>query len=102
MIPPEQNARFVWRMEAVLDLYYEEPYDRSAATGGLFRRAEALPTPLGGGEEPFADESGPASARRFGVRAGKGMAHVLMVFEPLKGWREVEVSGRRIGGRSSP
>lgn len=26
MIPPEQNAAFVWRMEEVLDLY-EEPYD---------------------------------------------------------------------------
>ena len=26
MIPPEQNAQFVWRMEEILDLY-EEPYD---------------------------------------------------------------------------
>lgn len=26
MIPPRQSAAFVWRMEAVLDLY-EEPYD---------------------------------------------------------------------------
>ena len=26
VIPPEQSARFVWRMEEVLDLY-EEPYD---------------------------------------------------------------------------
>ena len=26
MIPPKQDAAFVWRMEAVLDLY-EEPYD---------------------------------------------------------------------------
>lgn len=26
MIPPKKNARFVWRMEEVVDLY-EEPYD---------------------------------------------------------------------------
>jgi hypothetical protein len=26
VIPPEQNAAFVWRMEEILDLY-EEPYD---------------------------------------------------------------------------
>jgi hypothetical protein len=26
VIPPKKNAAFVWRMEAVLDLY-EEPYD---------------------------------------------------------------------------
>jgi hypothetical protein len=26
VIPPEQDAIFVWRMEEVLDLY-EEPYD---------------------------------------------------------------------------
>jgi hypothetical protein len=26
VIPPEQNAQFVWRMEEILDLY-EEPYD---------------------------------------------------------------------------
>jgi hypothetical protein len=26
VIPPNKNAAFVWRMEAVLDLY-EEPYD---------------------------------------------------------------------------
>jgi hypothetical protein len=26
VIPPKQSARFVWRMEEILDLY-EEPYD---------------------------------------------------------------------------
>ena len=54
MIPPKENARFVWRTEEILDLY-EEPYDPKRPVVCFDERpcqllAEARePLPLGAG-----------------------------------------------------
>jgi hypothetical protein len=91
VIPPEQNARFVWRMEALLDLY-EEAYDPLRPVVCFDERPCQLLSEVRG---PLA--MGAASACRFGVRAEGHSSRALMAFEPLKGWREAEVTERRRG-----
>lgn len=92
MIPPRKSAAFVWRMEKVLDLY-EEPYDPLQPVVCFDERpcqllaevTESLPI-------------APGRPRRFDSHyERRGICHVLMAFEPLSGWRKVEVSERRRG-----
>lgn len=93
MIPPRKSAAFVWRMEAVLDLY-EEPYDPKRPVVCFDERPCQLladlrePTPVGT-DRP---------ARRDHEYERRGMAHVFMAFEPLTGcWRATSVRERRRG-----
>ena len=92
MIPPEENARFVWRMEEVLDLY-EESYDERRPVVCFDERPCQLlaevrePLPVGAG----------VPQRRDHEYERRGMAHLLVAFEPLTGWRGVEVRERRRG-----
>jgi DDE superfamily endonuclease len=90
VIPPEQNAAFVWRMEGVLDLY-EEPYDPKRPVVCFDERPcqllaevrESLP-------------SKPGKPKRVDSEyERRGTAHVMMAFEPLKGRRGVRVTERR-------
>ncbi len=90
MIPPEQDATFVWRMEEVLDLY-EEPYDPKKPVVCFDERPcqplaelrESLP-------------SKPGKPKRVDSEyERRGTANVLMAFEPLKGRREMRVTERR-------
>lgn len=92
MIPPEQNARFVWRMEAVLDLY-EEPYDPLRPVVCFDERPCQLLSEV---RDPLAMRAG-RSRRVDSEYERRGVAQVLMVFEPLKGWREAQVTERRRG-----
>jgi hypothetical protein len=78
VIPPEQDGAFVWRMEAVLDLY-EEPYDPKRPVVCFDERPCQL----------LAEVSFDSEYER------KGTAHVLMAFEPLKGYREARVTEHR-------
>ena len=92
MIPPRKSARFVWRMEAVLDLY-EEFHDPLLPVVCFDERpcqllAEVRESLPGGPGRP---------ERRDHEYERRGMAHVLMAFEPLAGQREVEVTERRRG-----
>ncbi len=94
MIPPRESAAFVWRMEAVLDLY-EEPYDEKRPVVCFDERPCQL---LSDVREPLPPRpGGPASGARLVdheyKRGGTANAHVA--FEPLTGWRSVEVTGRR-------
>ena len=90
MIPPKKSARFVWRMEEVLDLY-ERPHDPLFPVVCFDERPcqllaevrEPLPTGPGRPERPDHEYE------------RRGTAHVLMAFEPLTGWRRVEVTERR-------
>lgn len=90
MIPPKQNGRFVWRMEEILDLY-EEPYDEKRPVVCFDERPcqllrevrEALPA------KPQHPE------RRDHEYQRGGMVHLFIAFEPLGGWRSIEVSERR-------
>jgi DDE superfamily endonuclease len=90
VIPPEQDAAFVWRMEAVLDLY-EEPYDPKRPVVCFDERPCQL---LAEVRDPLPME--PGKAKRFDSEyERKGTAHVLMAFEPLTGYREARVTEHR-------
>jgi hypothetical protein len=92
VIPPKQNARFVWRMEEVLDLY-EEPHDPRRPVVGFDERPCQL---LAEVREPLPVGPGRPERRDHEYERG-GMANVLMAFEPLAGRREIEVTKRRRG-----
>ena len=92
MIPPKKSAAFVWRMEAVLDLY-EEPHDPLLPVVCFDERPCQL---LAEVREPLPAPPG-RSGRRDHEYERRGTAHVLMAFEPLAGRRRVEVTERRRG-----
>lgn len=94
MIPPRESAAFVWRMEAVLDLY-EEPYDEKRPVVCFDERPCQL---LSDVREPLAPRpGGPAGGARLMDHEYKrgGTANVHLAFEPLSGWRRVEVTEKR-------
>lgn len=94
MIPPRESAAFVWRMEEVLDLY-EEPYDPRRPVVCFDERPCQL----------LADVRGPLPPRPGGPAGGArlvdheyergGTANIHLAFEPLSGWRRVEVTKKR-------
>ncbi len=90
MIPPEKNARFVWRMEEVLDLY-EEPYDEKRPVVCFDERPCQL---LAEVREPLSPGAG-IPRRQDHEYERRGMAHLFVAFEPLSGWRSVQVRERR-------
>ena len=90
MIPPEHNAQFVWRMEEILDLY-EEPYDPNRPVVCFDERPCQL---LAEVREPLASKPGKPH-RVDSEYERRGMANVLLAFEPLKGRRELRVTERR-------
>ena len=90
MIPPEYNAQFVWRMEEILDLY-EKPYDPHRPVVCFDERPCQL---LAEVREPLASKPGKPQRVDFEYER-RGMANVLLAFEPLKGRREMRVTERR-------
>lgn len=92
MIPPKESARFVWRMEEVLDLY-EEPYNPKRPVVCFDERPCQLLTEV---REPLPPVVG-RPERRDHEYQGRGVAHLFVAFEPLTGWRGVEVRERRRG-----
>lgn len=92
MIPPAKNAAFVWRMEAVLDLY-EEPYDEKRPVVCFDERPCQL---LGEVRQPLPVVPGAPERRDHGYERG-GMCYLFMAFEPLAGWRATSVRERRRG-----
>ena len=92
MIPPKENARFVWRMEEVLDLY-EEPYDEKHPVVCFDERPCQL---LAEVREVLRLGAG-RPERRDHEYQRRGMTHLFVAFEPLTGWRGVEVRERRRG-----
>lgn len=92
MIPPKQSGRFVWRMEEILDLY-EEPYDEKQPVVCFDERPCQL---LAEVREPLPCVKG-VPKRQDHEYHRRGMAHLFVAFEPLTGWRSVEVRERRRG-----
>ena len=90
MIPPGQSGEFVARMEDVLEVYHR-PYDERRPLVCL----DEVPVQLvGEARVPLPPEPGrPARYDYEYVR--NGTANVFMVFEPLLGWRAVQVTARR-------
>ena len=90
MIPPEQNSQFVWRMEEILDLY-EEPYDPKHPVVCFDERPCQL---LAEVRDPL--PMGPGKVKRFDSEyERRRTVHVLMTFEPLKGYRKARVTEHR-------
>ena len=92
VIPPEHNAQFVWKMEEILDLY-EEPYDPNRPVVCFDERPCQLlddvrgPLPMQPAQRP--------NKRVDSEYESRGMANVLLAFEPLKGRRVMRVTEQR-------
>lgn len=90
MIPPEQNAEFVWRMEAVLDLY-QSSYNSAFPVVCLDESCKQLVKET---EMPIPAQPGQAERIDYEYERN-GTANLFMVCEPMVGWRRVEVTERR-------
>lgn len=90
MIPPQQNGEFVWRMEAVLEVYqrcYHPAFpvvciDESSKQ---LVKETLMPIPAQSGQPERVDYE----------YERNGTANLFMVCEPMVGWRRVEVTERR-------
>ncbi len=91
MIPPTKSAAFVWRMEEVLDLY-EEPYDPLHPMICFDEQPYQMLSEV---RDPLPMKSGQPERRVDFEYKREGNAYVHMSFEPLKGFREVEITERR-------
>ena len=89
-IPPKQSGEFVCHMEDVLDVYHR-PYDPGrpvVCPDETFKRL------IGEVREPLPPAPGPVE-RYDSVYVRNGVASLFITFEPLAGWRRVELSGSR-------
>jgi hypothetical protein len=90
VIPPAENAEFVWRMEAVLEVY-QTAYNPDIpvicideATKQLVRETQL----------PVAAQPGQPERIDYEYERN-GTANLFMVCEPMVGWRRVEVTQQR-------
>jgi len=90
MIPPEQNARFVAKMEDVLAVY-RRPYDPKAPVVCMDEMPRQL---LKHVRNPIPMEPG-ASYREDHHYKRNGTVNLFTFFEPLAGWRAVMVRRHR-------
>jgi len=89
-IPPEGNAEFVAAMEDVLDVYHR-PYDPKRPLACIDEASRQL---IGEAVQPL--PAGPGQPERFDHEyVRNGTANLFMIFEPLLGWRAVQVTERR-------
>jgi len=88
-IPPKQNAEFVWAMENVLEVY-TRPYDPKRPVVCLDERSKQL---VGEICKPIA--ACPDEVERCDYEyVRNGTANLFMMVEPLRGWRNVNVTAR--------
>ena len=86
MIPPEQNAEFVARMEDVLEVYHR-PYDPKRPVVCLDEQPTQL---VGETRQPIPVQ--PGQPARYDYEYERlGSATNFMITEPLAGWRKVNV-----------
>jgi transposase len=90
VIRPEADAEFVCRMEDVLDVY-TRPYDPMRPVVCMDETSKQLvmetrrPIPVS-----------PGQARRYDYEYERnGVCNLFMFFEPVRGWRHVEVTDRQ-------
>ncbi len=90
MIPPQANAEFVCCMEDVLDIYQSE-YDSQNPWVCFDESCKQLVKEV---EEKIPAE--PGQKERYDYQYQRnGVANMFMFFEPLQGWRHVEVTKQR-------
>ena len=90
MIPPEKNAEFVAAMEDVLEVY-QRPYDPKRPVVCLDETSKQL---VGETRVPIPAKPGIPAREDYEYKRN-GVANLFMLFEPLAGWRHVEVTDRR-------
>lgn len=89
-IPPKQSGEFVYHMEDVLEVY-KRPYDPEHPVVCLDETFTQL---IGEVREPM--PPAPGQVERYdSVYVRNGVASLFMTFEPLAGWRHVELSDSR-------
>ncbi len=90
VIPPEQSAEFVARMEDILD-QYQRPYDPRRPLVCI----DELPVQLVS-EVRAPLPPAPGRPARFDYEYRReGVANLFLTFEPLLGWRAAQVTARR-------
>ena len=89
-VPPDADAEFVWRMEDVLQTY-RLPYDPRYPVVCFDEACKQL---FGEVRPPRRGRHG-RPARVDYEYERKGVCHQLLMCEPLRGWRHVEVTERR-------
>jgi hypothetical protein len=90
VIPPGQDAEFVSRMEPVLD-EYERPFDPDHPSVNI---DEARVQLIEETRTPVPAAPGPPARVDYEYKRN-GTANLFVAFQPLLGWREVVVTGRR-------
>lgn len=89
-IPPKQSGEFVYHMEDVLEVYHR-PYDPKRPVVCLDETFKQL---IGETRQPLPPK--PGQVQRYdSVYVRNGVASLFMTFEPLGGWRHVELSDTR-------
>jgi transposase len=95
-IPKEDEGAFVCAMEDVLDLY-EEPYNPKQPVVAFDERPCQLledarePLPAKPKPEPNPEEKSGTVTKQDYEYKRNGTTNVFMFFEPLRGWRHVEI-----------
>jgi hypothetical protein len=89
-IPPKASAEFVCDMEDVLSVYHR-PYDPARPVVCLDETSKQL---IGEAREPLPPVPGHVE-RYDSVYVRNGVANLFLAFEPLAGWRHVEVTDTR-------
>jgi hypothetical protein len=89
-IPPRANGEFVWRMEAVLEVY-KLPYDPLYPVVCMDEASKQL---VGDVRQPAAVQPGQVQ-RMDSEYERQGTCNLFMFFEPLRGWRKVWVTDQR-------
>jgi hypothetical protein len=90
VIPPQANAEFVCAMEDVLEVY-KRPHDPARPVVCLDETSKQL---IGETRTPI--PAAPGRPERIDYEYERhGTANLFMLFEPLAGWRHVEVTERR-------
>jgi DDE superfamily endonuclease len=90
VIPPGQSGEFVARMEDVLDVYHR-PFDPDRPLVCV----DEVPVQLVG-EARTPLPARPGTPARYDYEyVRNGTANLFMTFQPLTGWRHVEVTDRR-------
>lgn len=89
-IPPRQSGEFVYHLEDVLEVYHR-PYDKKRPVVCLDETFKQL---IGETREPLPPMPGQVE-RYDSVYVRNGVASLFMTFEPLGGWRQVELSDSR-------
>lgn len=90
VIPPEQNAEFVYHMESVLEVY-QRPYDQDFP---LLCLDEPLKQLVEERIEPMPAK--PGQRERYDYQYERaGTANIFLVCNPIEGWRMAKVTERR-------